>query len=77
MHTCSSRKGAQPHRMPNKENNPSAAASHQQSSLESSAVPCAMHTCSSRTRGDATKHKTMQVHICGCPIWDLLCVSAP
>eukprot|EP00966_Prymnesium_polylepis_P092107 2132606-Prymnesium_polylepis.1 len=41
-------------------NSTSAAASHQHASLESSAVPRAMHMCSSRTRVDATKHAIMQ-----------------
>eukprot|EP00966_Prymnesium_polylepis_P204712 4742372-Prymnesium_polylepis.1 len=43
-------------------NSPSAAASHQHSSFESSAAPCAMRTCSSQTRVDATKHTIMKVH---------------
>eukprot|EP00966_Prymnesium_polylepis_P306931 7092650-Prymnesium_polylepis.1 len=34
---------------------PSATASHQHSSLESSVVPCAMHMCSSR-KDTATQH---------------------
>eukprot|EP00966_Prymnesium_polylepis_P301116 6957692-Prymnesium_polylepis.1 len=43
---------------PTQPNSPSATASHQRSSLESSAVPCAMHMCSSRKDTARTARQT-------------------